>query len=161
MNYPKCLFNAAATAVQDFCRLIEQAESSAPEVWLRLADQALAQLENAMSRLLPDQEEGGYTLAYDLDARFELYLRLKRYLDRADEYCSEADQQARDGFLSGSLSANLADIYFELRRGMACFDAGCSNEQTAVELWVRGYHKYWHWKLQETRKRITETRRLH
>jgi hypothetical protein len=145
------LFLMVAEAANHYCHLIEQTEHFDIAVWIENLRQILLKLESILA--LCDWDNTRSRFAYpsisDLDGRFELYLRLKSYLEGRDEFWSEEDLAANDDFMSGSLSENLTDIYCELKRGLAFCAAGLEGEQLARQVWFDGYHFYWHRQLSE------------
>jgi hypothetical protein len=158
VNDHKTPFLAVAEAAQSFCRLIEQTEQLGIALWIESLRHVLARLETAMAQFAPGiaPSETDYRPIADLDGRFELYLRLKSYLDRHDEFWSDEDLRAGDGFMSGSLSGNLADIYFELKQGLAYCAAGLEGRKAARRIWREGYHKYWRRHLGEALKHLDD-----
>jgi len=145
---------AVAEAANDYCRLIEQVKGNHPAEWLKRVESALLKLDAAVRRLAYQEPYRAYKLASDLDARFESYLRLKRYLDHYDERSPEPDFRENVDLTYGNLSENLTDIYFEVRRGLASYEAGTTGEKSAQRLWSNGYRNYWQQHLQEACKRL-------
>ncbi|MGX2038840.1 DUF5063 domain-containing protein [Methylocaldum sp. MU1018] len=145
---------AVAEAANDYCRLIEHIKANRLEEWLKCVESALLTLDAAVRRLASQELYHAYKLAPDLDARFESYLRLKRYLDGYDELSPSSDFRTYDDLSIGSLSENLTDIYFEVRRGLASYEAGLTDEQSARRIWSDGYRNYWRQHLKEACKRL-------
>lgn len=150
----KTPLEAVAEAAQDYCRLIEQVRANQVAEWLKCVESALLRLDAAVRRLASQEPYHAYKLAHDLDARFESYLRLKRYLDHYDELSPEPEITGYNDLGLGNLSENLIDIYFEVRRGLVSYEAGMVGDQSAQRLWSNGYRNYWQQHLQEARKRL-------
>lgn len=145
---------AVAEAAHDYCRLIEHVKANRLREWLKCVENTLLKLDAAVRRLASQEPSAAYKLAPDLDARFESYLRLKRYLDHYDELSPGPDFAAYDDLNFGNLSENLTDIYFEVRRGLVSYEAGTAGEQSARRIWSNGYRNYWQQHLREARKRL-------
>jgi hypothetical protein len=77
----------------------------------------------------------------DLDARFDLYARLRALLADRDAYFLEFDR-AHEGLddRTGSLADDLTDIYCELKAGLCLYD---TDPQRALETWCLGYTGHW------------------
>lgn len=153
-EYP---FIAAANA---FCSLIEQFESHHRSEWLDQIGNTLLGLESTVTQLhapLPPSSHAGLS---DLEKRFELYSRLKKFLRESDEYWSEADLHAGDGYMTGSLSDDFADIYFELKHGLLLHEQGGYHTGAAVQFWTDGYRDHWRQHLVDARKQLFDFRIL-
>jgi hypothetical protein len=145
---------AVAEAAHDYCRLIEHVKANQLREWLKCVERALLKLDASVRRLASQEPYDAYKLAPDLDARFESYLRLKRYLDHYDELSLGPAFTAYNDLSFGNLSENLTDIYFEVRRGLASYETGTAGEQSAQRIWSNGYRNYWRQHLNEARKRL-------
>jgi hypothetical protein len=81
----------------------------------------------------------------DLDARFDLFTRLRTRLGERDVYWLEFDHpedaRADDDHRTGSLADDLTDIYFELKRGLRLLDAAGPDE--VAHLWGVGFKRHW------------------
>lgn len=150
----KTPLEAVAEAAHDYCRLIEHVRANHLADWLSCVQSSLLKLDTAVRRLASQEPYHAYKLAHDLDARFESYLRLKRYLDHYDELSPGPDLAEFYDLSFGNLSENLTDIYFEVRRGLASYEAGTIGEQSAQRIWSNGYRNYWQQHLKEARKRL-------
>jgi hypothetical protein len=116
-----------------YCRLIE-AEDEDLEAWLARLAPLLARLHAAVIGLGPAKGDSIAELACpDLDARFELYTRLRLFLGARDGYRAEFDW-------NGSLADDLTDIYCELRHGLDLI-AGAPEQAEAV--WRQGFRVHW------------------
>lgn len=148
-------FIAAANA---FCGLIEQFDSHHRSEWLDQIANTLLGLEATITDLhapFPPSPHGGLS---DLEKRFELYSRLKKFLRDNDEYWSEADLHAGDGYMTGSLSDDFADIYFELKHGLLLHEQGGHHAKTALQFWTDGFRDHWHQHLVDARKQLFDFR---
>lgn len=142
----------------DFCRLVEQIDGYEAEVWLREAGEILLRLDANIINLTSRTPPTPHVWISDLDKRFELYSRLKDFLGERDEYWSEADLHAGDGYMTGSLSDDFADIYFELKRGLQLAAQGQEGRSQAVKLWTSGYRDHWRQHLVDARKQLFDFR---
>jgi len=150
----KTSLTAVAEAAYDYCRLIEHIKANQLREWLKCVESALLKLDASVRRLASQEPYAAYKLAPDLDARFESYLRLKRYLDHYDELSLGPDFTEYHDLSFGNLSENLTDIYFEVRRGLASYETGTLGQQSAQRIWSNGYRNYWQQHLKEARKRL-------
>lgn len=123
-----------------YCDRIETAGPAAP-AWLREVALLLPRLHAAMTSC---HDTGPHALPphpVDLDARFDLFSRLRHLLGERDGYFLEFDR-AHEGpeDCTGSLADDLTDIYCELRAGLRLFD---EDPQQAVDTWFLAYDDHW------------------
>jgi len=114
-------FTQAVDLARRYCRLIEVASNSDP-AWLVQVAETLPRLQAALVSLDEvDAAPGAYPLP-DLDACFELYRKLVERLGDRDRYCLEFDQCGEMGAMTGSLAADLSDLYWPLKQGLQLAD---------------------------------------
>jgi hypothetical protein len=145
-----------ACAVDDFCVLVERIEYQSPSQWLILIGQALLRLEGAITELERRVPDAPHTWSNDLEKRFELYCRIKDFLGLDDEYWSEADLIAGDGYMTGSLSDDIADIYFELKLGLVACQEDTLDRLEILKSWTSSYRHHWRQHLIDARKQLFE-----
>jgi hypothetical protein len=125
---------------REYCGLIEsvdQADSS----WLEQMEALLPKLHAAVSALgAPLTERHDHSLAPDLDARFELFVELRRLLGQRDGYWMEFDGGQDAHSMTGSLADDLTDIYCELKHGLGLLD---NEPERALDDWRSGYKVHW------------------
>jgi len=129
-----------AAIARRYCEHIEAAGPGTP-AWLQEVALILPRLHAAMTCC---GEVGFLVLSphqADLDARFELFTRLRRLLGDRDGYFLEFDR-AHDGpeGLTGSLADDLTDIYCELQAGLCLFD---ESPERALGTWFHAYVDHW------------------
>ena len=143
-------------AAQAFCGLVEQHESHDRTEWLEQIGDALLRLESAIVQLQMPSPPSRHVGLADLEKRFELYFRLKTFLRDEDDYWSEADLHAGDGYMTGSLADDFADIYFELKCGLVLLERGKRGAKAAIRFWAEGYRDHWRQHLVDARKQLFE-----
>jgi hypothetical protein len=84
-----------------------------------------------------------YVNEADLDARFELFSRLRQLLGDRDSYWLEFDVQTNEDCKSGSLADDLTDIYCELKSGLLSLEENLKNPDEAIDDWRCGYKVHW------------------
>ena len=137
------LFMELVNTARDFCRLIDRIPRQGD--WLAPLFQLLPRL-HANVVAVPDP--GGTDFVpetADLDARFDLFSRLRKRLGERDVYWLEFDHPedvyADDDHRTGSLADDLTDIYFELKRGLRLLDAW--GPDAVAHLWEVGFNRHW------------------
>jgi hypothetical protein len=124
-----------------YCRLIESAEDGSDR-WLHELTELLPRLHAAMTGIEPLAEGLGDPIKADLDARFDLFTRLRQLLGDRDGYWLEFDV-AQDGQqMSGSLADDLTDIYCELKFGLKRLESDVDPNDTLVG-WRHGFRVHW------------------
>ena len=126
----------------EYCRLIEGLEHR-PADWLERLNTLLPRLHAAVASLAGSRGDGRHYLEPNLDARFELYTRLRDLLGDRDSYWMEFDGAGEEQCKSGSLADDLTDIYCELKYGLTLLDAQPEDPNDAFEGWRNGYRVHW------------------
>jgi hypothetical protein len=148
------------TAANDYCVLIEQIDEYPQSRWLDEMAPALVRLEASIDRLQVERGLPVPSLSFsDLETRFELFAHLKAVLGELDAYWSEGDLLVSDGYKTGSLAEDFADIYTELVRGMMIYEPQGNYRAMAMRLWVSGYRRHWGQHLLDARKQLVDFRR--
>ena len=128
---------------RDYCRLIDHIPGS--DDWLPLLFQLLPRLHANVVALHGTDGRDLRPEQSDLDARFDLFSRLRASLGERDVYWLEFDQPLDvvndDEHRTGSLADDLTDIYFELKRGLRMLEA--VGPDAAAHLWEVGFHQHW------------------
>ena len=127
---------------EEYCKLIEGLEH-APAEWLERLNGLLPRLHAAIASLDGAAGLDPHYLEPNLDARFELYTRLRDLLGDRDSYWMEFDGAGEEHCKSGSLADDLTDIYCELRYGLTLLDAQPEAPDDAFEGWRTGYRVHW------------------
>jgi len=127
---------------EEYCRLIEGLERRPPD-WLERLNTLLPRLHAAVATLAANRGEDRHYLQPNLDARFELYTRLRDLLGDRDSYWMEFDAAGEDHCKSGSLADDLTDIYCELKYGLTLLDAQPDDPNEAFDGWRTGYRVHW------------------
>ena len=147
-----------AELAREFCRLIESAGELRDPGWLRhifgllprlhvavvsLHDANIPEIEEPDPENWPGEENGHFE---GLDDRFEFYTRLRSELGEHDGYWLEFDPiGGAHESMSGSLADDLADIYYDVKEGLALYDAAevSGHASDAVHFWKRSYRLHW------------------
>lgn len=124
-----------------YCRLIESAEDCS-ERWLQELTGLLPRLHAAMNAIEPLAEGLGDPIKVDLDARFDLFTRLRQLLGELDGYWLEFDVAQDDQQMSGSLADDLTDIYCELKFGLNRLELDVDPKST-LGGWRHGFRVHW------------------
>ena len=135
---PDDLFRLA----RSYCEAIESAELGNRE-WLGQVSGLLPSLHAAMAAgQAVEAVQQGPCPKIDLDARFELYIRLSQALGERDAYWMEYDVGQDENHKSGSLADDLTDIYCELKLGLRMLDERMPGEWVLAG-WRRGFFLHW------------------
>jgi hypothetical protein len=123
-----------------YCDLIETSQQIGSG-WLRQVALLLPRLQAAISSVPAPVGDHLEPPGVDLDARFELFSRLRIILADRDPYWLEFDQVC-DGNagMTGSLADDLTDIYCELKSGLSVYP---SVPERALATWARGFEGHW------------------
>jgi hypothetical protein len=123
-----------------YARLIEAAGPDRP-CWLMEVSVLLPRLHAAMASIHCLAPHADHDQSADLDARFEVFSRLRLLLDDRDGYFLEFDH-AHEGVdaMTGSLADDLTDIYCELKSGLLAFDA---DPARVLDIWSLGFDGHW------------------
>lgn len=147
-------FTEMAELARSYCDLVEHLNENDPK-WLRKMAILLPRLHAAVAGL-GFTEETEHSLMPDLDARFELFSRLRRLLGERDAYWMEFDV-AHDGqSMSGSLADDLTDIYCELKYGLKLLDGPPGEPKQALNGWCSGYKIHWGQHLVDAERHLYE-----
>lgn len=129
-----------AQLARRYCALVE-ASDNGNDAWLRDIAALLPRLQAALETDRASRSYRPPDRGQDLDARFDLYSRLRQLLADRDPYWLEFDHW-QDGAeaMTGSLADDLTDIYFELRQGLQLLDR---DPDRALDAWYSGYEGHW------------------
>ncbi|MGH8551825.1 MAG: DUF5063 domain-containing protein [Methylococcales bacterium] len=130
-------------AARDFCLLVEHVELYKDRQWLPDLARILPRIQSSMTHLDDLGMEYSFFLLPDLEERFELYCRLKHRLGVHDNYPMEHDSDSVPEEMTGSLAGDLADIYFELKRGLNLANNVDTCKIDLLRLWQTGYILHW------------------
>jgi len=139
---------------QTYCELIE-GSGNGNDHWLEQLASLLPRLHAAVASLEAEEKRQGHALAADLDARFELYTRLRGLLGKRDSYWMEFDVAGDGQSKSGSLADDLTDIYCELKHGLTLSEG---TPDRALEEWRNGYRLHWGQHLVDAERHLYELR---
>ena len=147
-------FDAMLDTAREYCRLIEAA-AEADDRWLQRLLELLPRLHAAMASLGPLAESQSEPVRVDLDARFDLFTRLRQLLGERDAYWMQFDV-AQDGqHMSGSLADDLTDIYCELKYGLNRLDAE-EDPGSTLRGWRHSYRVHWGQHLVDAERHLYE-----
>ena len=143
----------------DFCLLIDHIDLYTLERWLTETTRSLASIQSAMTYLDGKSDlEYSFFILPDLEERFELYCKLKKYLGNQDTYRLEFDSSSDTEEMTGSLAGDFADIYYELKRGLNLFDSNSENQPHTLTLLQIGYIMNWGQHLLDAQKHLFSLR---
>jgi hypothetical protein len=125
---------------RQYCALIDGVDHAAND-WLEELFRLLPRLHAAVTGLAASGLDDHLPGKPDLDARFELYSRLRSALGDRDSYWLEFDTGDGQSGMSGSLADDLTDIYFDLQRGLELLESAWP--QDAVQVWKSSYRLHW------------------
>lgn len=137
-------FSEMAAAARAYCDLIEDLDVSDCAACLRRMARLLPRLHAAVSALpssLPEPDT--FTGAPDLEARFEMFSRMRKALGSLDGYWLEYDQFQADADKSGSLADDFTDIYFDLKYGLKLLASDPDRCAEAVASWKTSFRIHW------------------
>ena len=147
-------FTEMSKIATNYCNMIESVQD-ADFSWLERMERLLPKLHAAISALGDPDSAKEFSLAPDLDARFELFVVLRRLLGHRDGYWMEFDV-AQDGqTMTGSLADDLTDIYCELKHGLLLMD---HEPGRAIDDWTSGYKVHWGQHLVDAERHLYELR---
>jgi hypothetical protein len=130
-----------AFVAEEFCTLIDGEHGGD---WIGRLGKVLPRLHVAVTALSAPSKEGSATLVYD-DVK-----RCDRYLGLSDDL--QCDRQLRGAYAKMSvgprrrqqlcerMADNLADMYFDLKHGLALLP---NNPQRASEVWQYSFYVHW------------------
>ena len=125
-----------------FCFLIENIHEFGARDWLLDISLILPRIHAVMG--LIDQQNNRtecFVALSDINERFDLFCHLKKVLGAKDGY--EIGEELVGNELYGSLSGDLADLYFEIKRGLDLIQSGEENLPFALSLWRDGFFLHW------------------
>lgn len=129
-----------AVLAKRYCDLIDDSRKGRG-LWLREVARLLPRLHAAMASVDGADRRLGLPAAVDLDARFDLYTRLRHELADRDSYWLEFDCAGEGSdAMTGSLADDLTDIYCELKEGLGLLDV---DPRDALAAWSSGYARHW------------------
>ena len=133
--------NDLQESAKQFCFLVENIHEFDAREWLTGISLILPRIHAVMG--LIDRSDRGECLfaVADIDERFDLFCRLKQALGEKDAY--EVGEELVDNELYGSLAGDLADLYFEIKRGLDLIQSGKENLPAALSLWRDGFFLSW------------------
>jgi len=129
-------------AALEYCSLIEHMEDHENNILSSLT-QLLPRLHAGIAALSSGKDADCYINEADLDARFELFSRLRQLLGERDSYWLEYDLQGNEDCKSGSLADDLTDIYCELKSGLLSLEEKLKDREEAIDGWRCGYKVHW------------------
>ena len=139
-----------------FCFLIEHVHDYNHTEWLTEISLILPRIHAVMGLIdTPNKRECLFTLS-DLEERFELFCDLKKTLGERDG--CEWGEELRDNELYGSLADDLADRYFEIKRGLDLIHVGEENLPAALSIWRDGFFLHWGKHLIDAQKHLYDLR---
>lgn len=130
---------------REYCEMIERIEDvgGGSDPWLECMAQLLPRLHAAVASLRGGLSDMTLLPNGDLEARFDLYSRIRTVLGERDGYWMEYDMVGDRGGMSGSLADDLTDIYCELKMGLEMLDRNPGEHGRALGNWESGYRLHW------------------
>jgi len=142
-----------------YCYLIENIDEFEHPVWLSEISHILPCIHAVIGLIdQPKRKESLFAVS-DIDERFELFCQLKKLLGEMDGY--EIGEELLDNELYGSLSGDLTDLYFEIKRGLELLRFDSSNLPDALNLWRDGFYLHWGSHLINAEKHLHDLRVHH
>ncbi len=135
-------FTEMAEIARSYCSLVEHLDEY-DSTWLQRVASLLPRLHAAVADLGFPEDISEQSLMPDLDARFELFSRLRRMLGDRDAYWMEFDMSHDIHCMSGSLADDLTDIYCELKHGLKLLDGRPSEPARVLSGWCSSYKVHW------------------
>lgn len=146
-------------SAKDFCRHIERLKSVNNGSWLADMPPILTRLHAAIVQLDATAIDYKFFTLADFSIRFELFCKLKSILKERDSYSLEFDSNLETDGMTGSLSDDFTDIYFELKRGLNLLNEDeAKNSEAASNLWLAGYLCHWGQHLVDAQKQLYSLR---
>ncbi len=142
-------------AAHEYCRLIEQLDDSQQDIFPAMLH-LLPRLHACIAAFATEKESDCGIQEADLDARFELFSRLKQVLGERDGYWLEFDIPGNENCKSGSLADDLTDIYCELKSGLLALEQNSKPVSQAVDDWRCGFNVHWGKHLTDAQKHLLE-----
>ena len=145
---------AFAEAAGGYCRLIENIDPMDCRTCLATMAGILPQLGAAAEQLPATAPDSVHTGAMEINARFELFSRIRSALGKLDAYRLEYDHSDDEQDLSGSLADDFTDIYFDLRYGLDLLAAHPDDPELASASWKTSYELHWQEHLQGATRQL-------
>jgi len=143
-----------------FCYLVENIHDFNRQLWLTEVSSILPRIHAVIAVIdNNNRSECLFTLS-DIEERFEMFCNLKTVLGDKDGY--EWGEELRDNELYGSLSDDLSDLYFEIRRGLDLIKTGGEGSvPAALSLWRDGFFLHWGKHLVDAQRHLYDLRVHH
>lgn len=143
-----------------FCYLIEHVHDFEHQVWLTEISHILPRIHTMMGVIDSSNRNECLFALSDIDERFDLFCKLKKTLGDKDGY--EWGGELKDNELYGSLSDDLADLYFEIKRGLDLIEMGGKESVPApLSLWRDGFFLHWGKHLVDAQRHLYDLRVHH
>jgi len=142
-----------------FCFLIENIEEFEPQQWLTNISLILPRIHAVMGLIDDSSKKECLFALSDIDERFDLFCNLKQALGARDSY--EMYGELSENEMYGSLAGDLADLYFEIKRGLDLIQHGPENFSAALSLWRDGFFMHWGAHLIDAEKHLYDLRVHH
>lgn len=125
---------------ENFCYLVDHIGEFLCRSWLGEISGVLSRIHAAIGCMDRGRQKKSFDDTADIEARFDMFCRLKRTLGERDVYEVNAEP---GGVLCGSLADDFTDLYFELKRGLDLLHSDVGGLSAALQMWREGY--WWHW----------------
>jgi hypothetical protein len=132
-----------ADAASSYCQLIENIDPMDCRTCLATMAGILPRLGSGAEQLPASEHDAVHTGAMEIDARFELFSRIRSALGKLDSYRLEYDHSDNEHDLSGSLADDFTDIYFDLRYGLDLLATQPDDPDLASASWKTSYDLHW------------------
>jgi len=130
-----------ASVAREYCELIDGRRDAA---WIKRLTKLLPRLHVAVTALSAPANEVCTSLLYDDEKRCEMFLGLSDHLQADRKLCSAYKIMSvgprRREQLCERMADNLADIYFDLKHGLALLP---NDPQRASEVWQYSFYAHW------------------
>ena len=143
-----------ADAAGSYCQLIENINPLDCRTCLATMADILPRLGSAAEQLPTIAPDSVHTGAMEINARFELFSRIRSALGKLDAYRLEYDRSNDDQDLSGSLADDFTDIYFDLRYGLDLLTTHPNQPLLASASWKTSYELHWQEHLQGATRQL-------
>ncbi len=148
-------FTEMAEIARSYCYLVEHLDEH-DATWLQRVASLLPRLHAAVAALSCNDDIAEHAMTPDLDARFELFSRLRKILGERDAYWMEFDMAHDIHNMSGSLADDLTDIYCELKHGLKLLDGQPNQPARVISGWSNGYRVHWGQHLVDAERHLYE-----
>jgi len=132
-----------ADTASGYCQLIENIDPMDCRTCLATMAGILPQLGTAAEQLPTTSHDSVHTGAMEINARFDLFSRIRSALGKLDSYRLEYDHSDSEHDLSGSLADDFTDIYFDLRYGLDLLASHPEEPELAGASWKTSYELHW------------------